>query len=132
MTRLYSPSEFGTFNAVFGASILVATVCSLSYPVAVQLASAEEEANGLFWLTAISSAAIVAPLILVIAQLVTTGTQGAEVIFLWGAGAILAVVTNLWTALRALASRHEQFNQVSVGGVVDSGAQATSQIALGF
>ncbi len=117
---------------MFGASILVATVCSLSYPVAVQLADSEEEAHGLFWLTAISSAIIVTPLVLLSAQVVTTETHGIEVLLLWGAGAILAVVTNLWTALRSLVSRHERFNEVSASAVVDSGAQATSQIALGF
>lgn len=131
LTRLYTPAEFGVFSVIMGLSTLLATLCALSYPVAIPLANARKEASELVWLTILAS--------LVIAPLggVASGwflrQQDSDLHQLTSQVlvAATAVLLATWGALRAFASREDQFRTVAVSGILDSSSQAGTQLGLG-
>lgn len=131
LTRLYSPSEFGLFNALFGFSTLLALVCSFSFQMAIPLAKSDPDASDLIWLTLFNALLVAIPIgvlsSLFLSYIFRPDISGA----LWLTTIVTASVSMMWLALRALATRYHRFHLVSVGGVVDSGSQSAGQLACG-
>jgi lipopolysaccharide exporter len=132
LTRLYTPDEFGIYNALFGFSTILALFSSFSLQMAIPLAKTDSDASDLIWLTLFNAFAIALPLgalsSLFLSDLMRTDVSTA----LWLTAVVTAGISMFWLALRALASRHHLFHVVSASGVVDSGSQSAGQLVLGF
>jgi O-antigen/teichoic acid export membrane protein len=116
---------------MLGIAALLATLCSLSYPIAIPSARTRQEASDLLWLTFLGGVCIT-PLATVLAAVLVSRISTAPVSgALWVAGAATTLLLSVWGGLRAIASREDLFRSVSVSGVGDSGMQAGGQIALG-
>jgi O-antigen/teichoic acid export membrane protein len=132
LTRLYTPDEFGAFSVMLGVATLLATLCALSYPVAIPLASSGGEAGELLWATVLSSI-VIAPLGAIAARWFMTGRDGSlDTYTSVGLVAATASILAVWTGTRALSSRENQFRSVSVSGIADSGVQASTQLGFGY
>lgn len=132
LTRLYTPVEFGSFSVVMGVATLLATVCALSFPVVIPLASRREDASELLWMTAFASI-VIAPIGAVVAQWLVVGEDTTlDRVTSMVLTAIIALLLAVWTGARALASREEKFGAVSISGIADSTVQAGGQLGLGY
>lgn len=131
ITRIYTPAEFGSFNAMLGVASLLATLCSLSYPFAIPTARTRQEASDLLWITFLAGA-FIAPLAAGLTAVLASGRSTTQISgALWATGAATALLLTVWGGLASLASREDLFRPVSVSGVADSGSQAVGQVALG-
>lgn len=131
LTRIYTPDEFGSFSAMLGIATLLATLCALSYPVAIPLAKTGREASDLFWMT-FSAGLVISPLATALVYLLTSSGSATPLSRgLWITSAITALAIAVWGGLRAIASRADLFRSVAASGVGDSGVQASGQIVLG-
>ena len=131
LTRIYTPSEYGSFSAMLGVATLLATLCSLSYPIAIPLASTEREASDLFWVT-FTVGLVIAPLSTALTALVASNLGTTSIpTTLWVASATTALAIAVWGGLRAIGARANRFKSVATSGVADSGMQASGQLALG-
>ena len=131
ITRIYSPAEFGSFNAMLGIASLLATLCSLSYPFAIPSAQTRQEASDLLWMTFLAGVVIV-PLAAGVSAALASSIGSAPISGdLWAACAATALLITVWGGLRAFASREDLFGPVAMSGVADSGSQALGQVAFG-
>ncbi len=131
LTRLYTPAEFGEFNAVFGVSLLVATVASWSFPVSIPLAQTDQDANDLLWATIFCGLGLIPPLTWFASKFVDVRPAGPHLSELWVLAGLSSLTLVVWTAARSLASRLSKFGSVSVSGVVDAASQSGGQYFLG-
>jgi O-antigen/teichoic acid export membrane protein len=131
LTRLYTPSEFGVFNAALGISMLLATLCSLSYPAAIPLTSADDDAGDLLWVANVGGLVLIVPLTTFISILLTNHSTDFSSRVLWVVIGATASSIVFWTSARAFATRFANFNRMSGWGVVDSTFQAGGQVSLG-
>jgi O-antigen/teichoic acid export membrane protein len=131
LTRLYTPADFGEFNALFGVSLLIGTVASWSFPVSIPLAQTDQDANDLLWLTILFGLGLVPPLTWFASKFVDVNTEGSHVSELWVLAGFAALALIVWTAVRSLASRYSKFGAISVSGVVDAASQSGGQFFLG-
>lgn len=131
LTRLYSPSDFGVFNAALGISMLLASFCSLSYPAAIPLTSTDLDAGDLLWIANIGGLFLTIPLTIGLSVVLMDHSSDFSSRWLWVSIGVTASLIILWTSARAFATRFSRFNRMSAWGVVDSMFQAGGQVSLG-
>lgn len=130
LTRIYSPSAFGEFNSTLGIASLLATVISLSLPLAITLAHNDRESWTIMYLsfgiTLIGAfVGVIVALMLPDIDGLPSDTTFAVVV------APTAVATVVFTSLRAIMGRYDNFRAVSESTLVDASVQASSQLAIG-
>ena len=135
LTRLYSPSDFGTFGVYASIISVLAVIAALRFEVAIPLPEEEESAIGLLALSVLTAFAIstVLGLIIMVAgeQLVQLTKTKAIQSYLWIIPISLLAV-GIFQSLSYWAIRHKGFSQIAKTKINQGWVGILTQVGLGF
>jgi O-antigen/teichoic acid export membrane protein len=134
LTRLYSPSEFGSYAVLSSAALVLVTISSLRYEVTIPLATDRREASAL----AVGSVLVAAVFSVILAP--AAWAVADSELFASGISSPLAA-TYISLAVLSLSVyqvfvywdiRIERYDRVSASRLIQSGLQAIASVLLGL
>lgn len=138
ITRIFSPEDFGAYQAFLSLGIILADLCHLRYPMAVYLAKEDREVDGVGLLSLLLIAGFTA---LVLMLTVLFGEPVANWLgldehnwLLWLLGPYV-LVSGVIVLLQQLATRKQQYKAMAVSqmslAVTDRGTSITGALLAG-
>lgn len=135
LARLFVPDEFGQFAAALGVATFLSVLVVLSYPSAIPLAEADEEARALTWLSVGLALSFSVPVlaVLVVLAIADVSALGVQIDF-WFAMFVpsCACALALFATMQMKLSRHGEFRRIGLAAAVGAIVQVGVQFGLGL
>ncbi len=134
LARLFLPGEFGEFAAALGVATVLGVVVVLSFPSAIPLASTDEEARTLTWLSLSLSVGFVVPVLALLTAMASLDLSIAGVqVDYWFAVFVptCACALAFFATMQMKLSRHGEFRRIGLAAAVGALVQVGGQLWLG-
>jgi lipopolysaccharide exporter len=134
ISRLYSPSDFGVYGSFAAVAVIIATISTLDYSLAVMLPKNKDDAMHLFVLSCLLTA-IISAVCLIICVLAPGFVQGlikAPGIWLLVLLVLGILIAGLNLAFQAWCIRIKSFKHTSASQVIRSMTTNGTQLGLGY
>jgi O-antigen/teichoic acid export membrane protein len=135
LTRMYSPSDFGTFGLYIAITAIISVIATGRYELAIMLPKKDEDAINIFAVSiffSIFTSIFILVIILLFNNIITKLSDSFDISVYLYFVPVTILFTAIYQSLNYWNNRKNAYNRLSISRITQSGITAASNISIGY